>query len=87
LNERVTIVAVLSWAGPGGSRTSWRDQEHHAKRGVGFPFLHDGPIGPMVRGTPTVVVFDKAGKAVAWRVGAYDWQNREIRALLETLMN
>lgn len=87
MNERVAIVAVLSWAGAWGARSSWQDEDYYAKEGVRIAFLHDGPITPLARGTPTTILFDKSGKPVAWKVGACDWTSREIRALLEALMN
>jgi len=86
LNERVTILAVLSWHGAWGGLGSWREQDHFSKQGIGFPFLHDGPISPIARGTPTTIIFDKSGKAVAWRIGSCDWAAREVRTLLEALL-
>lgn len=82
----MTIVAVLSWAGAWGGLASQRDEDHYVKQGVGFPFLHDGPITAISRGTPTTIIFDKSGTAVAWKVGPCDWTSREVRTLLEALI-
>ena len=77
---------MLSWAGGWGARASWQDEDYYTRQwNVRFPFLHDGPIAPLARGTPTTIVFDKAGVAVAWRVGSCDWTSPNVHALLEAL--
>ena len=50
-----------------------------------FPLWHDGPIATMNRWSPTTVIFDRSGVAVAWARGDYHFGNPATQKLLEGL--
>lgn len=78
----MVVIGVLSWTrGDGASIT----REHAARYAVTFPLWHDGPVGVMNRWSPTTLVFDKSGSAVAWARGDYHFSNPSLQSLLETL--
>ena len=84
LQDRVTVVAVLSWMrrGIGAKSASIYEREH----GVKIPHLYDGPIAGVAPYSPTTVIFDKEGKAVAWKSGPHDWTGREVGQLMRALI-
>jgi hypothetical protein len=73
---------VLSWTKGDGLAITRR---HASTYGLTFPIWHDGPIGTMSTWSPTTVIFDKSGSAVAWARGNYHIANPGLRVLLETL--
>jgi len=78
----VTVIAVLSWTRGDGAAIT---REHATRYGVTFPLLHDGPVAAMNTWSPTTIIFDKSGSAVAWARGDYHFSNRSIHGLLEAL--
>lgn len=78
----MTVIGVLSWTrGDGASIT----REHAERYAVTFPFWHDGPVAAMNTWSPTTLIFDKSGSAVAWARGDYHFSNPSLQSLLETL--
>lgn len=76
------VIGVLSWTrGDGASIT----RQHAEWYGVTFPLLHDGPVAAMLTWSPTTIIFDKSGSAVAWARGDYHFSNPSIYTLLEAL--
>jgi hypothetical protein len=78
----VAVIGVLSWTrGDGASIT----REHAKRYAVTFPLWHDGPVAAMNSWSPTTIIFDKSGSAVAWARGDYHFSNPSLYSLLETL--
>ena len=78
----MVVVAVLSWTRGNGAQIT---NQHARNYAITFPLWHDGPMANMSRWSPTTVIFDKSGSAVAWARGDYHFSNPSIEALLETL--
>ena len=84
LDNRVTVVAVLSWMRRGiGARTATIYEREY---GVRLPHLYDGPIAAIAPRSPTSVIFSRYGKAVAWKSGPADWAGPEVAQLLRALI-
>jgi hypothetical protein len=85
LDNRVTVVAVLSWMrrGIGAKSATIYEREY----GVRIPHLYDGPITAIVPRSPTSVIFARNGKAVAWKSGPADWAGSEVARLMRALIH
>lgn len=75
------VVGILSWTKRGAGKL----QRHREQYGLTFALLHDGPPMAIVRGSPTVLVLDKAGVPVAWGRGDCDWRGEGIVNLVRAL--
>ena len=84
-DEGLAIIGVN--VDPGGAERAARFAE---QQGLGFIILHDpeqrvaGSYG--VRGYPTTVVIDRAGRIVLSELGAWDWSHPDAVAWLRELL-
>ena len=76
------MVGVLSWTRGNGAVIT----AAHAKRyRVTFPLWHDGPVAAMNAWSPTTIVFDASGSAIAWARGDYHLGNPALHTFLASL--
>jgi hypothetical protein len=80
--DRIVVLGVLSWTRGDGARIT---RTHARRYGVSFPLWHDGPVGVLNAWSPTTVIFDRTGEAVAWARGDYHFANPALPVLLEAL--
>jgi hypothetical protein len=82
LGDKMVFVGVLSWTRGDGVAIT---RSHAKNYGMTFPLWHGGPVTPMTQWSPTTIIFDKSGSAVAWARGDYHFGNGGIQTLLEAL--